>query len=203
MFWLVRIAKVNPILSRTHKLVIVSLSALIFSVVFAACGSSEPPASIERVIDHERIFMIDDLRISSMKAAKHYDVTDLPNAVDAWYGFIQTDKGPMDIEARFYASHADAVSFGTALAEEVSGDDAIIDEDLTTWPEGYKDRQRMRSGGTADLSAWSGQRGPNYADFVIYGNVVLLCQGDEPLDSIRVCHELITALNDRFTAIGG
>ena len=78
MFRPVRIAKVNPILSRTHKLVITSLSALIFSVVFAACGSSEPPASIERVIDHERIFMIDDLRISSMKAAKPYDVDPQP-----------------------------------------------------------------------------------------------------------------------------
>ncbi|HIF72313.1 MAG TPA: hypothetical protein EYQ61_07155 [Dehalococcoidia bacterium] len=163
-------------------------------LLLSACGSSEPPASIERVVDDSRIFIIDDLRSSGMKASKHYDVTDLPGGVDAWYGFIQTDSGPMDIEVRFYSSHADAVALGTELAEAVSGDDADIEEDTTPWTVGYKDRQRMRSGGTADLAAWSGQRGPNYADFVIYGNMVLLCQGDEPLDSIKLCHKLITAV---------
>jgi hypothetical protein len=166
----------------------------IFSIVVIACGSSEPPASIERVVDDSRIFHIDHLRTAGMKASKHYDVADLPGAVDAWYGFVQSGPGPMDIEVRFYSSHADAVALGTQLAEEVSGDDALIEEDEVTWSVGYKDRQRMRSGGTADLAAWSGKRGPNYADFVIYGNMVLLCQGDEPLDSIKLCHELISAL---------
>ena len=100
----------------------------------------------------------------------------------------------MDVEARFYASHADAVSLGTELADEASGEDALIEEDEATWTEGIKDRQRMRSGGTADLAAWSGQRGPNYADFVIYGNVILLCQGDTPPESLETCHELIAAM---------
>ncbi|MBP38655.1 MAG: hypothetical protein CL726_04990 [Chloroflexi bacterium] len=167
---------------------------LAFLWAFAACGSSESTAPPERVVDDSRIFMVDDLRVAGMKASKHYDVTDLPGGVDAWYGFIRTGSGPMDIEARFYASHADAVSLGTEFAENVSGEDGDIEEETTMWSEGYKDRQRMRSGGTADLAAWSGQRGPNYADFVIFGNMVLLCQGDDPEQSLGTCYELIDAI---------
>ncbi|NQW21065.1 MAG: hypothetical protein HQ477_10170 [Chloroflexi bacterium] len=53
----------------------------------------------------------------------------------------------------------------------------------------------MRSGGSSDLAAWSGHRSPNYADFVIFGNVILLCQGDEPEQSINTCYELINAVS--------
>ena len=51
-----------------------------------------------------------------METSKQYDVSDLPAGVDAWYGFIQTDSGSMDIEARVYTNHSDVVSFGAALA---------------------------------------------------------------------------------------
>lgn len=172
------------------------LVGLFFVAVFflTACGSGKPTIPRERVVDLEQIFTADDLRAAGMKTSKQYDVTDLPGGVDAWYGFIRTDSGPLDVEARFYASHADAVSLGTALADDASGDDALIEEEDATWVVGIKDRQRMRSGGTADLAAWSGQRGPNYADFVIYGNMILLCQGDEPTDSLETCYELIGAV---------
>ncbi|MBN4064965.1 hypothetical protein JYU04_04435 [Dehalococcoides mccartyi] len=178
---------------RVNKRVVVA-GFVLFALAFVACGSSEPAAPLERVVDNDRYFVIEDLKAVGMKASKQYDVAELPFGEDAWYGFIQTDNGPLDIEVRFYASHFDAIEFGTDLAEEVSGDDADIDEDTTTWPVGNKDRQRMRSGGSSDLSAWSGKRGPNYADFVIYGNMVLLCQGDEPEISIETCYELIDAL---------
>jgi hypothetical protein len=181
-----------PILSLRARGYLVIVTVIL--VLVAACGSDEPTAPMERVVDLEQIFTADDLRAAGMKTSKQYDVTDLPGGVDAWYGFIQTDSGPLDVEARFYNSHADAVSLGTALADEASGEDALIEEDDATWAEGIKDRQRMRSGGTADLAAWSGQRGPNYADFVIYGNMILLCQGDQPAESIETCYELIEAI---------
>jgi hypothetical protein len=177
----------------TNSLGLVSVVALVCT--FLACGTGEPDPLLERVVDDARIFTVQELRTAGMKTSKQYDVSDLPAGVDAWYGFIRTDSGPMDIEARFYANHADAVSFGTALAEEVSGVDADVDEETTTWLVGVRDRVRMKSGGTADLAAWSGQRRPNYADFVIFGNIVLLCQGDEPRQSVEVCHELIASLS--------
>jgi hypothetical protein len=169
---------------------------LAVAIPLTACGSGEEDEPLERIIDHAQIFTVANLETAGMKTSKQYDVSDLPGGVDAWYGFIRTDSGPMDIEARFYSSHADAMALGTALADAVSGEDADIEEETTPWTEGYKDRQRMRSGGTADLAAWSGQRGPNYADFIIYGNMVLLCQGDDPEQSIETCHELIAAMGN-------
>ncbi|MBT3996018.1 MAG: hypothetical protein HOF01_09475 [Chloroflexi bacterium] len=177
----------------SRSLVVLGLAAALLLMIIA-CGSSEPATPLERVVDDSRVFTVSDLTAAGMKASKQYHVEELPGGIDAWYGFIRTEAGPLDVEARFYASHVDAVELGTALAEAVSGDDADIEEDTTPWPEGYKDRQRMRSGGSSDLAAWSGQRGPNYADFVVYGNMILLCQGDEPDQSINTCYELINAV---------
>ena len=44
------------------------------------------------------------------------------------------------------------------------------------------------------MAAWSGKRKPNYGDFVIFGNMILLCQGDEPQKSVAVCYELIESI---------
>ena len=182
-------------MKRAGPAVFVAIAAM----ALAACGSGEPDAPLWRVIDDARIFTIDDLRAAGMKASKQYDVSELPGGVDAWYGFIRDATGPKDVEVRFYASHADAVSLGTELADEASGDDALVDEDTATWVVGVRDRVRRASGGTADLAAWSGQRRPNYADFVIFGNMVLMCQGDEPEQSVVLCHELIAALGGGAT----
>ena len=170
---------------------------MVFSVsVTNACSSEEADIPLERVIDSDQIFTVEILRSAGMKTSKQYDVTDLPGGVDAWYGFIKGVTGPKDIEARFYTSHQDAVEFGTVLADEVSGDDANVDKETTTWKEGVKNRSRMASGGAADLAAWSGKRKPNYGDFVIFGNMILLCQGDEPEQSVAVCYELIESIRN-------
>ena len=171
----------------------------IATATFVSCGTDGSATQPERIVDDARIFTVDDLRAAGMKASKQYDVSELPGGVDAWYGFIRDATGPKDVEVRFYASHADAVAFGTELADEASGDDALVDEETATWVVGVKDRVRLVSGGTADLAAWSGSRTPNYADFVIFGNMVLLCQGDKPDESVDLCHELITAVGGAAT----
>lgn len=172
------------------------LTLFLISATLFACDSNQTETTLKQVINDTRTFTVEELKTAGMKTAKQYDVSDLPGGIDAWYGFIKTSSGPMDIEARFYASHSEAISLGTSLAEEVSGEDANVDKETTTWLEGLKDRTRLSSGGTADLAAWSGQRRPNYADFVIFGNIVLLCQGDDSSQSVQVCHELIAALPD-------
>ena len=165
-----------------------------FVLSTTVCASEEADIPLERVIDSGQIFTVEILRSAGMKISKQYDVTDLPRGIDAWYGFIKSVTGPKDIEARFYSSHQEAIEFGTALAEEVSGDDANVDKETTTWKEGVKNRSRMASGGAADLAAWSGKRKSNYGDFVIFGNMILLCQGDEPQQSVAVCYELIGSI---------
>ena len=171
---------------------------VIAAILLVACGSGDGSANragFQKITDTPQTFEIADFKSIGFKASKQYDVSDLPGGVDAWYGFVQSSTGPKDVEVRFYSSHADAVALGTELADEASGDDALVEEETATWVVGVKDRIRLSSGGTADLAAWSGQRVPNYADFVIFGNMILLCQGDEPRQSLDLCHELIDTLN--------
>ena len=57
-----------------------------------------------------------------------------------------------------------------------------------------RNRSRMASVVAADFAAWSGKRIPIYVDFVIFGNMILLCQGDDPQQSLAVCYELIESI---------
>ncbi|MCH8223534.1 MAG: hypothetical protein IH868_09015, partial [Chloroflexi bacterium] len=160
-----------------------------------ACGSdggaSSAPPGQQQITVLGRIFSVDDLKSAGFKTSKQYDVTDLPGAVDAWFGFFKADgKNPIDYEVRFYGSHEDAIAFGVAPADEASGEDAKLDEGTTSWPVGLKDRKKLASGGTADLAAWSGKLQTKYGDFVVLGNMVLLCEGTNSEEALERCDAL-------------
>ena len=111
---------------------------------------------------------------AGLKQSKKYDVTDLPGAVAAYYGFWKAPgDDSADFELRFYPSHQIAVDQGTALPEEVTGRDAAVTADDSTWKEGVRDR---RTSGFTE-GGGGGNLGFKHADFAIYGNVVMLCQG--------------------------
>ena len=121
-----------------------------------------------------------------------YDITDLPGAVDAWFGFFKVDgQNPIDYEARFYNSHDDAVAFGVLMAEEASGEDALLDKETTSWSVGLNDRKKLASGGTADLAAWSGTLQTKYGEYVVLGNMVLLCEGTNSEEALLRCNALL------------
>ena len=182
----VTIDRAMPSLSLRRLPAFLALSIFsLTAIAFVACGTSETAAPAERVVETSRIFTIDDLRSAGMKTSKQYDISELPGSLDAWYGFVRDESGPNDIEVRFYPSHADAVTLGDKLANEASGDDALVDEENATWSEGLKDRTRMRG---------LGSRRSNYADYVIFGNIIMLCQGDEPAQSTAICNFVIKAL---------
>ena len=186
---------ISPLTGRsvmTFRQVVVPLLVL----VSFACGSdggarSEAPV-LQQISPSSRIFSIDDLKLAGYKTSKHYDVTDLPGAVDAWFGFFKADgKNPSDYEVRFYGSHEDAVALGVAPADEASGEDAKLDEETTSWTVGLKDRKKLFSGGAADLSAWSGKVQTKYGDFVVLGNMVLLCEGANSEEALERCDALL------------
>ena len=47
------------------------------------------------------------------------------------------------------------------------------------------------SSGTADLAAWSGKVGPKYGDYVVVGNMVLLCEGTDSATAMDRCNALL------------
>ena len=177
------------------------ICGLVATAVLIACGSTDGATTnsaeqgFQQVMDIEMTFDPDDLSAIGFKKARSYDLEGLPGASDAIFGFWRIASGdPIDYEVRFYANHADAVALGTALAEEGSGADAVLDEDEATYKEGVKDR-RMIVGSGIGGGARSGT-GPRYGGYAIYGNIVMLCAGAAGDQALERGEELATALSE-------
>ena len=63
-----------------------------------------------------------------------------------------------------------------------------------TWKEGANDRLRIIGGGSG-AEAFSGEAA-RYGDFVILGNVVLLCEGVDSVQTLDRCSALIEAVQN-------
>ena len=183
------------------RFAILVLALVSATLLLIACGASDGESGdsteqgFQQVMDIDTTFVPDDLDSIGFKQARSYDLDGLPGASDAIFGFWRISSGdPIDYEVRFYANHDDAVSLGTALAEEGSGADAILDEDEATYKEGVKDR-RMIVGSGIGGGARSGT-GPRYGGYAIYGNIVMLCAGAAGEQALERCEELATALSE-------
>lgn len=163
--------------------------AIFVAMAAAACGSdsgaSGGDAAIERVIDNQRIYTIEDLRVTGVKVLKDYDIEELPEALEAWNAVFNQ----LDYEARFYASHEAAVEHGTVFADSVTGEDAVVTGDGVMWEEGRKDRRKCsRAAQTPHSSCTYSAR---YLEYVIRGNMILFCEGDESADAFANCENLL------------
>ncbi len=177
----------------------VALAALLAVAALAACGGdSGDSGDRDKVSPAVRTHTTDDIKAVGFKTNKQYDVEGLPAALDAWFGIWGPAGGQrQDYELRIYPSHEDAVEHGTALGDEGTGEDAkLLEKDIPTWTEGLKERRRSAT--VTDISGASGQDavspGAGYADYSIYGNVMLLCAGANPEHSLERCNPLIDAL---------
>jgi len=167
-----------------------------------ACGSDEDPDSQERtesrnVTPSVEVFTFDDLAAIGFKKQKEYDVEGLTAATGAWFGWWRVGGGePLDYEVRFYRSHEDAVEFGTSFAEEASGEDAVINSNDATWKEDVRDRRAIfvanKAGGAGSQGGFGA--GPKYRDYVIFANMVLLCEGSTSAHSLERCKAMTEAL---------
>jgi len=152
-----------------------------------------PAETVRKVIPSDRTYSFEDFQAIGFKKSKEYDVDGLTQATGAWYGFWrQQGHEPIDYELRFYPSHEAAVEHGTALADEASGDDAVLDSDAATWKEDANELRMVSSVGS--LAGASTAPFARYSDFAILGNVVMLCQGGDSAESLKRCEALIDAL---------
>lgn len=176
---------------------------LLFSII--SCSSGEPEeVSIDKITPLDTIYSFESLSAVGFKKTRSYKVEGLTNAVGAYYGFLK-EAPEIDYEIRFYNSHSDAVEFGTSFAEERTGEDAVVKKDLATWKEGVKDARScagnphgtVSKGGTANIAHdIQNCMHVKYADYVIYGNMVMLCAGWESEGSFRNCETLINKLSE-------
>lgn len=171
---------------------------LILAILFVGCGSADSgeaetvdiPETESRVVARDGLLALDDLVELGMKSGKEYDVETLPGGVEAGLLYWRVDNIAVEYEARFYGSHDDAVTLGTAPAEEGSGEDAIIDEDVAVYKEGIRDRRKVFKYPNSVLK-------PKYGAYAIYGNMVVLCEGKDDLEGWDRCGALIEALDNR------
>ena len=161
----------------------------------AACGGEAAgEREFQKIDPSGGVSTVDDFLAAGFKKSKQYDITELPGGVDAYLGFFGPDPSSrMQYELRFYPSHEDAVEQGTPLAEEVTGEDAAEYRLNPTWEEGARDRWVSMSGGHGGGLELRGAS-PVYGDFVIFGNVVMLCEGMDSAQSLERCESLVLAL---------
>ena len=125
-------------------------------LVFIACGSEETIRDeTASILLSDRDFTPDSFVTAGWKKSKQYDTETVPESSEIWYGFFNQK----DIEIRFYETHEAAVEFGVPAA--------------TSSIEGAVKRSK---GGK--LLDFSGGSFTGYADYLVVGNAVLLCEFD-------------------------
>lgn len=141
-----------------------------------------------------RDYAIDEVIAAGFKRSKTYDVTALQGATNAVYGFYGVDPyNRKEYEIRFYPNHEDAVNIGVPASAEAWGADAKLSEDDAAWTVGLTDRRECQ--GNVRGSHHVGKcLNPKYLDMVVYGNMVILCQGREISESRQTCEDLLKVL---------
>ncbi len=190
------------------RILLISCCILALAIM-AACGSDNSDSNDEagnggeaaftdqqdatdtnaRVFDRPDILTSEDMVALGLKAGKKYDVSTLPGGVESLRLFWRVDDIAVEYEARFYESHADAVALGTELAEEGSGENAALDDDVAKYVEGIRDRRTVFD--------FRGTPRPKYGAYAIYGNMIVLCQGNDDSEGWRRCAALVDALESR------
>lgn len=159
-------------------------------VATTACGGDSLDPEFAKVNPGSRTYSINDFQSVGFKVVKEYDVEGLIGAKTAVHGFLKViGLVPQSYELRFYESHEDAVRLGTAFAEEITGEDAVVVVKDMSWSGGWKE-QREAAGENGGYSSF-------YWNYAIYGNVVMLCEGDWPEQSLEVCSQLQEVLDGR------
>ena len=180
------------------RLLILLLAVTALSVATVACGSdssgggSSSDGPIAKIDATERIYTIQDFIDAGFKKSKTYDVEGLPEALEVLYGFYGVDPYKrQEYEVRFYPSHAEAIATGIDYADEVTGPDAVLLKDVQRYKEGLRER-RLCTGngghhvGKCDL--------PKYFDYVVVGNMILLCQGKDSSISLQNCADMMAVV---------
>ena len=184
----------------------------IFSLLFIlSCGNSESTSeieslenkpsepvqekfSIEQVVDDGKIYTSKDFFDAGFKEYKEYNVSKLTSATEAWYGFWGPDEDNVKYyELRFYPDHATAINEGTSFAENVTGKDAKLNRKEAMWRVGLSDRRVLKA---PKINLRTGEEvAPKYYEYMIYSNLILLCQGWDSEESITNCKNLLELLN--------
>ena len=161
---------------------------LICLIIFSCSSNKEDVFVYEKIIESNFDIDIENIDLKGFKLGKNYDVYELPN-VEIVRSAIFNKK---DLEIRKYSSQADALEFGEIYAKSVTGNDAIVSGDNVMWKEGSRDRRKcVPRAGTSESGCDQKAR---YGDYIIMGNMIILCEGLSTEESMVLCYEFKDAL---------
>ena len=191
----------------TKKTFTLIIPLIFILIIISGCSESDENANkIDKITDTEKIFTIDDLIKTGFKKNKTYKTDDLPGANSAYYGFTSKKDSngkrvSVDYEVRFFDSHEDAKNIGVSLVEERVGKEAKLTKNDATWKEGGKEARTCggdsgHGKGYSLVVASSTCNLAKYNDYYIYGNMILLCQGKDDLESQKNCNEILLILEN-------
>ena len=168
----------------------------------AGSTDSEAVASVEKISPSDRVYTLDDFKAVGFKKGKSAkEAKLLEGMTEAVWGFwgrgddaLGRGKNQIDYELRFYGSHMEAVELGSVPADERTGEDAKIRSkppNEATWKELLKESRECQGEGGHHTGACIV---PKYGDYIIFGNIVMLCQGATSSVSLDNCFALKNAL---------
>ena len=178
-------------------------------IIFSACSNDVMPTAtpepvledaFEQVIDNGKIYTSKDFFDAGFKEYKEYNVSKLTGAIEAWYGYWGPDEDSVKYyELRFYPDHSTAVSDGTPFAEDATGEDAVLGRKETMWRVGLAERKtstpKIEFGRAKNMTLASEKRRlARYADYIIFNNVIMLCEGEDSNEAFKLCNDLIDLL---------
>lgn len=178
-------------MERTIKIYKINFIFLIIFFFLLSCSSEESNNSInlEKIVNPEFNISINEISIPKIKLGKKYIVDDLPEAI-AVSRAIYNKK---DLEIREYKTHKEAIQFGEEFASSVSGKDAIVSGDNVMWKEGAKDRRKcVPRAGNSEAGC---DQTPRFGGYIIFGNLIILCEGLSEQESLELCHSFKSSLN--------
>jgi hypothetical protein len=176
-------------------------------IIFSACSNDVIPTATpepvveeivyEQVVDNGKIYTSKDFFDAGFNEYKEYNVSKLTGATEAWYGYWGPDEdSDVYYELRFYPDHSTAVSDGTPFAEDATGEDAVLGRKETMWRVGLAERKA--SSQVVSTQSESSLAGPakkprlaRYADYMIFNNVIMLCEGEDSNEAFKLCNDLI------------
>ena len=186
-----------------YKIILLSL----ISILLISCGDSSVENTFEQIFSDGNIQNEEDLKLLGIKKGKKYKVEGLNKANAAIFAFYRKpgEKEAIEYEIRFYNNHEDAVNEGIPMAKERVGPEAKLKKEYASWDEGLKDA-RQCGGAGGGMSAGGSQAGgagdhavgscssPKYNEFFVFNNLVVLCQGENEIESRRNCQDVIGIL---------
>ena len=162
---------------------------LLTTIIFSSCSSNQDDVIVyKKIIEPNFNIDIENVDLKGFKLGKSYNVNELPNAEKV----ISAIFNKKDLEIRTYTSQSDALEFGEIYAKSVTGNDAIVSGEDVMWKEGSKDRRKcVPRAGTSESGCDQKAR---YGDYIIMGNMIILCEGLSTEESMILCYEFKDAL---------